>query len=57
MNQREEISIVFDHLVLSRLDHWIREQRDRPSRAEAVKRLVDEALTLTEENGNIRGVC
>jgi hypothetical protein len=29
---------------LKRLDHWRRRQKDQPSRAEAIRRLVDVAL-------------
>jgi hypothetical protein len=33
---------------LKRLDHWRRRQKEQPSRAEAIRRLVDVAL---EANG------
>ena len=57
MTQRTEIAIVFDQFMLSRIDRWIKEQRDKPSRNEAVARLVNETLTLIEVNGKIRSVC
>ena len=31
---------------LKRLDHWRRTQEDQPSRAEAIRRLVDVALSV-----------
>jgi hypothetical protein len=31
---------------LKRLDHWRRKQKDQPSRAAAVRRLVDVALEI-----------
>jgi len=31
---------------LKRLDHWRRTQEDQPSRAEAIRRLVDVALNV-----------
>jgi hypothetical protein len=31
---------------LKRLDHWRRTQEDQPSRAEAIRRLVDVALMV-----------
>ena len=33
---------------LARLDKWAREQRDRPSRAEALRRLASKMLDLLE---------
>ena len=41
----EMVRARFERRVLDALDHWRVEQPDQPSRSEAIRRLVEKALT------------
>jgi hypothetical protein len=41
-------------LFLRRIDAWRRKQEDQPSRAEAIRRLVDAGLSLTKQLPKIK---
>ena len=49
MSEHSEISVQVDDAFLKRLDLWSAHQHDKPPRAEALRRLAQEALTLSEE--------
>jgi hypothetical protein len=49
MADKHRLEIYPDRELLLRLDRWRIEQPDAPSRAEAARRLLDEALPAVEQ--------
>lgn len=45
MSQHPQLNVRVDESFLARLDEWRRQQADLPGRPEAIRRLVDAALT------------
>ena len=48
----ERFELRIDEEQLSRIDEWASEQSDRPTRAEAVRRLVNLGLSAASSTGS-----
>jgi hypothetical protein len=45
-----------DNALARQIDEWRRQQPDIPNRAEAIRRLVKQALNITDDDCNEAGV-
>jgi len=48
MVQNPQINVRMDEELLKRLDEWRRRQPDLPGRPEAIRRIVDQALSSSD---------
>ncbi|QFT29545.1 hypothetical protein FIV00_03555 [Labrenzia sp. THAF82] len=54
MAKTERFEMRLDSELLNRVDHWRGDQDDAPSRAEAVRRLLEVALTRSDKDEELR---